>query len=142
MEMEHVKRICEMTVQDRIDRGMIDKRFAEHYKEASVDEIKKDYPFVGRKFESILGGAENDRIVILKDKREERSYDVILYTAENMYSITVKPDYIGCISGTRTREPLEDWNRGHDLHDGKCTEDTLEQVLMDILRDEIVPFDK
>lgn len=139
--MNRVLRVNEMSIQDKIDKKQIAARFEKDWKESTLKELEKDFPFVAEEFGKILGGQKNNRFAVFKSTTEEKYYNIMLFSECNEYSVVVKPDYIGCIMSSRYREPLEDWTRGSDLTDGKCTRETLLSVFADILRCELVSYE-
>ena len=48
---------------------------------------------------------------------------------------------MGAILSCLYKNPMEDWTRGSDLPDGKCTEDTFKRILFAILACELVKYD-
>ena len=133
-----------MTIQERIDLGQINSNYKKGWKEGTVDEFITDFPIFKTPFEQICGlfnGDRNSRVAILKSTKEDKHYQLILFTEKREYYITVKDKWIcgGC--SNRYNKPLEDWTRGRDLGDGDCTEDTLNKILFRIIGCELVIYD-
>lgn len=131
-----------MTVQERIDSGLIDKRFQKDCREASVKELEKDYPCL----KGFIAGInwhrkDNTRVAILKANLPEPSYRLLLFSHTHEYSIYIRPNWIGAGLSNRFYEPLEDWHRGRDLPDGPCSRDTFKKILYAILACELIPYD-
>ena len=64
-----------------------------------------------------------------------------MFSEKHMYSISIKPNYMGAIRSCLYKRPMEDWTRGSDLPDGKCTEETFKRILCAILACELVRYD-
>jgi len=64
-----------------------------------------------------------------------------LYTTSYRYHIVAHDDsggnYLGCTCSCRTPLPGENHTRGSDLADGKLTEETFNEILIDIVRNEL-----
>lgn len=67
---------------------------------------------------------------------EDEGFRASIVTAKNIYTILVKPDYLGCTMTLREPCAGEDWLRGHDLADGRRTIGTWLRIVRDICRDE------
>ena len=130
-----------MTVQERIDSGLIDKRFQKDCREASVEELEKDYPCLKGFIHNINWWENNVRVAILKSISDPSSYCLRLFSHLHEYSIYIRPDWIGAGLSNRFCEPLEDWHRGRDLPDGPCSRDTFKKILYAILACELIPYD-
>jgi len=66
-----------------------------------------------------------------------------IYTNENKYQIvaTIRPNddgYLGCQASTRKKRPGESWHRGNDLPDGVFSKETWNNIMMGIIRYELV----
>jgi hypothetical protein len=96
-----------------------------------------------------------DRYIVVK---KTESYLLIIskmWTAVNEYTITasfptldartswpgsppasyeVTEGYLSCTAGSRTNRPGETWPRGSDLADGRFTNETWEDIMIDIVR--------
>jgi hypothetical protein len=89
----------------------------------------------------------SDKAVVIETDEDMR---VKIYTNDHCYSIYAKypksdangadNGYLGCT--VTTRKPLagEDWNRGNDLADGGCGQETFNKIVWDILAYELVPI--
>ncbi len=130
-----------MTIQERIDHGMIYSTYKEGWREGTVNELVKDYPFLEEYIKNINWWHNNNRVAILKSKDNDKYYQLYMFSDKHKYSIRVEPEYIGCISSSLYKLPLEGWNRGHDMPDGKATEETFKNIIFAILHDELVPYD-
>ena len=130
-----------MTIQERIDCGLIYQYLKEGFKESSIDEISSDYDFLRKYLTGINWYHPNNRVAILKSLNEDKHYELYLFSEKHKYSIVVKPNYIGCVSSCLYEKPMEGWHRGSDLPDGKCTEETFTSILFAILHNELVPYD-
>ena len=60
-----------------------------------------------------------------------------VYTPQHKYSIRVKQNYMGATVSQRVPRSGENWVRGNDLADGKCTEETWNRIVDDILAYEL-----
>lgn len=132
-----------MTVQDYLEWGAIYNRFHKtEWKEGTIEEITRDYPFIGNKVSPLNRYSDkNTHVAILKSLLNEKTYHIYLFTEKRSYSIVVTPDYIGASSSLRAWEPLENWHRSHDLVDGKATEETFNNIILAILADELIRYD-
>lgn len=52
-----------------------------------------------------------------------------IYTKDNLYSIIVKRDYLGCTSVNRRNNIGEGWSRGRDFPDGCFNEQTWNDII-------------
>lgn len=133
--MAHILKLNEMS--SKIGKDNLTK-YGKDYKEVSLNELSKDYKFVVETINKILFGSINDKFVVLKSTRENKTYMMVAFTEKHEYTIRISPDYIGGGLNCRYEEPLEDWHRGNDLVDGKCTKETLLSVFADILYNELI----
>lgn len=130
-----------MTIQDRINESLIEKRFKDgNWKESNINELASDYSFFSTYLKNMSIYGPNDSIAILKSLSEKSMYWIELFTEKHSYSIKVSPTYIGCGMSCRYNLPLEDWTRGRDLPDGKCCEDTLIRIIMAIIGTELISY--
>jgi hypothetical protein len=130
-----------MTIQERIDNKMILERHKNgEWREGTVDELIGDYPFLKKHINGINWWHKNDRVAILKSLKEEKAYQLYMFSQNHKYSIWVTPKSIGAGSSCRYCEPMEDWHRGHDLPDGDCNEETFVKILYSIMHDELIPY--
>lgn len=129
-----------MNLQERYDSGCISSYYSKDgsFAPSSIEELKGKYPFITEFFEKMLLGRINNKIAVFKNTKDEYGFSIALYTANHEYYISVRETYLGCVYDCRYREPLEDWHRGRDLSDGKCTPDTLKRILASILYTELV----
>lgn len=130
-----------MTIQERINHGLIYNTYKNGWREGTVKELINDYPFLEEYINNINWWHDNNRVAILKSINNERYYQLYLFSEKHKYSIRVEPEYIGCISSSLYKLPFEDWNRGYDMPDGKATEETFKDIVFAILHDELVPYD-
>lgn len=70
--------------------------------------------------------------------RIDGGYRLLLATAAHQYSITVRPEYVGCTATTRTARPGETHLRGNDLPDGPLSEATIDEIMSAIVAYELV----
>lgn len=64
---------------------------------------------------------------------------VVLFTSHYEYYITASTnDFLCCGMTSRTRDPGEEHHRGNDVSDGPFTEDTWKNILLGILRVELI----
>lgn len=92
--------------------------------------------------EDILRGRRYELYVHEKEKNENVACFRI-YTDNYKYYISVhrhdkKEDYLGCVMTCRKPYPGEDWNRGNDLPDGNCNEETWDKIKSAIIMNELV----
>lgn len=97
---------------------------------------------------NLIGRWGNKNKVILNDNVD--NCKIIFYTNDHCYSIHAKypksdengadNGYLGCIANTRKPLAGEDWNRGNDLADGGCGQETWHRILEDIIAFELVPI--
>ena len=130
-----------MTIQERIDSGCIYTYLKEGYREATVEEFGKAYPFLEGYIKRVNWWHwDNKKVAILKSTKEENYYHLYMFTDKHVYSIVVKPTYIGCVMSCRYERPMEGWTRGSDFPDGECNEDTFKSILYAILCQELVDY--
>ena len=125
-----------MTTQERIDNGLISDTYKRGWREGTVDEFISDFPIFKKPFAQIccvFNGDRNSRVAILKSTAENKWYHLLMFTEKHEYFIAVKNDWICGGYSNRYYKPLEDWTRGRDLGDGKCTEETLNNILFRII---------
>lgn len=126
-----------MTIQERIDSGLIRSNLKIGYREGTMEELLKDFPLVSDSLKNVkLYGHKG--IAILKDTNKERFYVLYLFTEKNYYCIHICDEHLGCEMSSRYQEPLEDWTRGRDLPDGKCDLETWNRILCAIVGTELI----
>lgn len=129
-----------MTIQERIDSGLIRSGYKVGYREGTMEELLKDFPLLSDSLKVVhLYG--HKKIAILKDLNREKFYVLYLFTEKNSYCIHICDNYLGCGESSRYQEPLEDWTRGRDLPDGKCNLETWNRILWAIIGNELVNYD-
>lgn len=129
-----------MTIQERIDNELIANRFKNgEWKEGNKEELAEDYEFMAPILQNWY--IPSHKLAIFKSTKEDKNYLIYLYTEKREYSIIIKPTYIGCQYSNRYYEPLEDWTRGRDLPDGKCTPITMFNIILAILGTELIAYD-
>jgi len=132
-----------MTIQERIESGLINDEYKSGWREGTVDEFISDFPVFKKPFEQICGifnGDKNSRVAILKSTAKDKWYNLIMFTEKREYYITAKDNWICGGYSLRYYEPLENWTRGRDLGDGKCTEETLNKILFRIIGSELIKY--
>jgi len=65
----------------------------------------------------------------------------VFCTTRNLYRLTAKASYLGCIATCRVARAGEDHLRGNDLPDGSFSEDTWRKIKDAILRYEVVQLE-
>ena len=132
-----------MTIQERIESGLINDEYRSGWREGTVDEFISDFPVFKKPFEQICGifnGDKNSRVAILKSTAKDKWYNLIMFTEKREYYIVAKDNWICGGYSLRYYEPLENWTRGRDLGDGECTEETLNKILFRIIGSELIKY--
>ena len=132
-----------MSIQERINLGLINDGYRKGWREGTVEEFLNDFPVFKKPFEQICGifnGDKNSRVAILKSTAEDKWYNLIMFTEKREYYIVAKDNWICGGYSLRYYEPLEDWTRGRDLGDGECTEETLNSILLRIIGCELIKY--
>ena len=130
-----------MNVQEKYDCGHISKYYSKdrgNFTPSSIEELKARYGFIGEALEKILLGRINNKIAVFKNLKDDDGFSVALFTERHEYYISIRKNYLGCVYENRYYEPLEDWQRGGDLSDGKCTPETLNRIFNSIIYNELV----
>lgn len=132
-----------MTIQERLDSDQIiyDRFGKDEWREGTVDEFEKDYPFLKCYINNINWYSNNVRVAILKSLHTDKVYHLYMFSEKHRYSINVSPTYIGAFYTCLYNLPMEDWHRGNDMPDGKSDEHTFRRILFAILATELVPYD-
>ena len=127
-------------VQDAVNTQYIAQYLEEQYNRISANNFMERVPI----FENFLKYRRigSYKVAIFESKEVENLFLLLLYTEKHEYRIHVTPTYIGAGSSCRYHRPLEDWTRGHDLTDGPCTAETLNDILLDILSDELIAIEE
>lgn len=123
---------------DDVAPNVISKYLEEKYERRAVRNFLESFPM----FDNLLEHCGVSRVAIFESKEIENTFLVFLYTEKHEYRIHVTPTYMGCGYSCRYHRPLEDWTRGNDLPDGKCTKETLDRILMAILTNELVSINE
>lgn len=110
------------------------------WKKSSEEEIIKDYPILKDFFDNINRWSKYQGNRTVVRRYNDGTYAIKLCSEKHEYCISVHNDYIGCVYNCRYRKPLEDWHRGNDLKDGKLNTETIDGILWDILRTELIPI--
>lgn len=105
-------------------------------------------------FREWLGELDADRygqamfVRITETKLEEvwnsnsiKDIKAVFCTTRNLYRITAKASYLGCIATSRVARAGETTLRGNDLPDGAFSEDTWRKIKDAILRYELVQLE-
>lgn len=132
-----------MTIQERLNSDYkIYNRFGkDEWREGTVEELENDYPFLKGYIHNINWYGTNTKVAILKALREDKVYQLYMFSDKHRYSISISPNYMGAICSCLYKNPMEDWTRGNDLPDGKCDEHTFKRILFAILAGELVRYD-
>lgn len=77
---------------------------------------------------------EWDRNVVV----DNEGFRLFLYTTDYRYCIVMRDGYMGCVASCRKPRAGEDWDRGGDLADGKCNQDTWDRIMTDIVCNELI----
>jgi len=83
------------------------------------------------------GGSYNFENCIYIDK-EKNFVKMVLFTDINQYNITANENYLGCVAQSRKPRAGEDWNRGNDLPDGEFSKDVWNDIILTIVKYELV----
>ncbi len=114
---------------------------------------RKDFKWLGINFPLLahcVGNLNNfhrkfyseDDFCIIMDLGKDRCA-VHIATNKNKYTIGARKSlidggHLDCVLSTRTSIFGEDWTRGRDLHDGKYSQETWNNIIHDILVQELV----
>ena len=129
----------EEQIQDAVNTQYIARYLEEEYNRVTAKNFVEKIPIFADFLEYRRIGIY--KVAIFESKEVENLFLLFLYTEKHEYRIYVTPTHIGAGSSCRYHRPLENWTRGHDLTDGPCTAETLNNVILDILSDELVQID-
>ena len=99
---------------------------------SSAEELLEKFP-EAKKFIDTFSG----RCVIIWDTEFE-CFKIYLYSENYMYLVHIKTGYCGAGYSCRKRRIMENWSRGMDLSDGDNIEETLDRIILDIAKNELV----
>ena len=138
--MDEEKESNKEELQDSVNTQYIAQYLEEQYNRVTAKHFVEKVPI----FAEFLGYRKIGlyKVAIFESKEVENLFLLLLYTEKHEYRIHVTPTYIGAGSSCRFHRPLEDWTRGNDLSDGPCTPETLNDILLDILSDELIAIEK
>lgn len=98
---------------------------------SSKEELVKEYPCSSKFLETF-----DEKYIITKN--EKNIYKIYLYTNEYEYIIVLCGTYCGGFATVRKRGIKESWDRGHDMVDGKPSEELFDKLVVDMLQNELI----
>jgi hypothetical protein len=95
------------------------------FENSNNESIKKLYEWIRDIF--VFAPVEFVEVINISDV--DTYLRVQLYTSDNLYSITLNKNYLGCMVSNRKSYPGESWERGRDLPDGEFNKETWYNIL-------------